>query len=145
MYNKREFHKHMNHHFVGKCKGFGEHPLKKAWKEHHSRSSFHNPPANVQELDDKYELHLYAPGYEKSDFLIALIDQNLSISVDKKQVDKGNWRRQEYIQRGFVRQFELNEKVEKSSIGAKYENGVLIISLPKGVGFETERQEIEIA
>ena len=143
MYNKREFHKHWNQHHSDKCRNIGEHPLKKVWKDHH-RSSFNNPPANVQELDDKYELHLYAPGFEKSDFLIALIDQNLSISVEKIKEAQQNWKRQEYIPKGFVRQFELNEKIERSSIAAKYENGVLIISLPKGVGFETERQEIEI-
>ncbi|HEB61590.1 MAG TPA: Hsp20/alpha crystallin family protein [Bacteroidetes bacterium] len=144
MYNKREFHKHWNNFNAQKFRGFGEHPLNKIWKAH-SGTSFNNPPANVKELDDKYELHLYVPGYKKSDFLITLIDQNLSISVDKKNEEKANWRRQEYIPGDFVRQFELNDKVEKSSIGAKYENGVLIISLPKGVGFETERQEIKIA
>lgn len=145
MYNKREFHKHFGPHFGNKCKGgFGDHPFKNAWKEH-VRPSFNNPPANVKELDDKYELHLYAPGFEKSDFLIALIDKNLSISVDNKKDDQSNWKRQEYIPRGFVRQFELNEKIEKTSIKAQYENGVMIISLPKGAGFETERQEIEIS
>ena len=98
----------------------------------------------MRELDDKYELYLYAPGYEKSDFIIALIDDRLSISVKEKKEEAGNWRRQEFTQREFVRQFELSEKVDKSAIEAKYENGVLILNLPKLEGHETSRQEIEI-
>ncbi len=144
MYNKREFQKHWGHQNANKCRGFNDHPFKKVWKSH-MQQSLNNPPANVKELDDKYELHLYAPGYEKSDFSIALIDKNLSISVDTKNENQTNWKRQEFIPKGFTRQFELNEKIEKASINAQYKNGVLIISLPKSAGFETERQNIKIA
>lgn len=143
MYNKRAFYNHMNqnraHHF-GACHAL---PRKKAWKSNFV-PSFNYPPANVRELDDKYELYLFAPGYEKSDFIIALIDNRLSISVKDKAVDDANWRRQEFKQRDFVRQFELSEKVNKETIVAKYENGVLILSIPKLEEFETSRQEIEI-
>lgn len=107
-------------------------------------SAFNHPPANVRELDDKYELYLFAPGYEKSDFIIALIDNRLSISVKEKEEVDQNWRRKEYSQGEFVRQFELSEKVNKEDIIAKYENGVLILSLPKLEEFETSRQEIKV-
>jgi len=144
MCNRTAFHKHWNHHQADKFRRYGEHPGRKTRKENF-RAGFSTPPANVRELDEKYELHLFAPGFVKKDFLIALIDQNLSISVDDKKEDQGTWRRQEYVPKGFVRQFELNEKIDKSAIEAKYENGVLIVSLPKLEGFETERQEVEVA
>ena len=146
MCKTRAFHKHWNQHHSNKFENYGGHQRRKRkqWKENF-KASFNTPPANVLELDDKYELYLFAPGYEKSDFLIALIDQTLSISVERKQEEDKTWKRQEYIQKGFVRQFELNDKIDKSAIEAKYENGVLILSLPKLEGFETDRQEILVA
>lgn len=143
MYNKRAIYKQMAQHRSDNFSSCGGHRRKKAWKEKFA-ASFNTPPANVRELDDKYELHLFAPGLEKSDFIIALIDHVLSITVKEKTDDNGNWKRLEYSLNGFVRQFELSEKVDKTAIEAKYEKGVLIVSLAKLEGFETTRQEIEI-
>ncbi len=143
MYNKRGFNNKCYSN-ANRFQQYGEHPLKKAWKEH-QRASFSTPPANVKELDESYELHLFAPGFEKHDFVIALTDNHLSITVDKKEeASAGNWKRQEYTPKGFVRQFELNDKIDKSAIKGRYENGVLIVNLPKLEGFETSRHEIEI-
>ncbi len=144
MCNRNAFYKEWKHHPGAKYGRRGHHPGKKFWKEK-LKSAFNYPPINVKELDDKYVLHVYAPGLEKSDFLIATIDNTLSISVEQKEADQTKWKRQEYFFKGFKRQFELNEKVDKFDISATYEKGVLIISLPKLEGFETARQEIQIA
>ena len=143
MCNRREFYKHLSHNQADKFKRHSGSHRRHAWKENF-KAAFNNPPANVLELDDKYELHLFAPGYVKSDFLIAVLDQALSISVKDKVEEEANWKRKEYSPKGFLRQFELNEKIDKSTILAKYENGVLILNLPKLEGFETARQEIEV-
>ena len=129
---------------AGKYRNHGGYARKKAWKEH-MMAELNTPPVNIQEKDDKYELHLFAPGYEKGDFLIALIDNDLSISTETKKDDKENWKRKEYTPTAFARQFALNEKINKEAIEAKYENGVLIVTLPKLEGFETDRQEIEVS
>ncbi len=143
MCNRIAFQKHWNHPHANKFRRHGWNQRKRAWRENFS-ASFTAPPANVRELDDKFELSLFAPGFEKSDFLIALMDQTLSISVKDKEEEKESWKRQEYMPKGFVRQFELNEKIDKAAISAEYLNGVLILSLPKLEGFETERQEITV-
>jgi HSP20 family protein len=104
-----------------------------------------NPPANVREIDDAFELQLVAPGYEKKDFTIAIIDNKISISVSKEDGKlEENWKRQEYIPGDFLREFVLNEKVDKSAITAKYDKGILSTKLPKLEGFETSREKIEI-
>lgn len=144
MYNKQGFNRHCNSHHSGTYRNFGETIKRGDWKANFM-GGFNYPSANVRELDDNYELHLYAPGYEKSDFVIAMIDTNLSITVSKKDMEPDeNWKRMEYIPGEFVRQFQLNEKIDKSAIKAKYENGVLIIKLPKLEGFETSREEIKV-
>lgn len=143
MYNKRTFIKHCNHQHNEHFNGHFEHPFKRTWQER-ERMGAKYPPANVREMDDKYELHLFAPGYEKKDFVIALIDQNISISMKDKIADDSDWKRQEYVPGGFSRQFELNEKVDRTAVEATYTKGVLIISLPKLEGFETSREKIEV-
>ena len=136
MCHNRAFHKNWKNHPSAKFRGHQGHPMKKFWKERFN-AAFNYPPANVQELDDKYILYLYASGYEKSDFLIATIDNTLTISVEKKQsIASIDWRRQEFSPHSFERRFELNEKIDISAISAKYENGVLIVTLPKLEGFE---------
>lgn len=144
MCNRKVFKKRWSNHRTDKFRPQGGPARRMAWEESF-KFGFNTPPANVLELDDQFELHLFAPEYEKSDFLIALIDQTLSISVkDKEDEEQRNWKRQEYRPNGFVRQFDLNERIDKAAIEAKYDKGVLRINLPKLEGFETKRQEIEV-
>jgi len=143
MCNRRAFYKNRNHHQSSKFENHRGHRGRKFWKEKF-KATFNQPPANVQELDDQYVLFLYAPGLEKKDFLIATLDDTLSISVEKQSGEDIKWKREEYAPGGFKRQFELNEKIDKTAIKAKYEQGVLIITLPKLEGFETNRQDIEV-
>ena len=144
MCNRQAYQKHWNQHKAGHFHGFGGHRGRGAWKEHFM-AKFNQPPANVQEKDDKYELQIFAPGFVKSDFVIALTDDNLSVSVEQKEQEQGNWKRKEYSPSGFTRQFALNDIIDKGAIEAKYEQGVLIVTLPKLDGFETDRQEINVA
>ena len=146
MYSKRAIHKRSHHHSDhqamcrggGRGRGRGRRSLKEKFA-----NVFSIPPANVRENDDSYELHIFAPGFEKKDFIIAVIDQQLSISV-KDKMEEESWKRQEFVQKGFVRTFELNEAIDTAAIVAKYENGVLMLNLPKLEGFETNRQDIEV-
>lgn len=128
---------------------WGQHPAhhyaKKA-RRHRRRAAFWNtPPVNVQELDDRYELWLFAAGYQKEDFEVKLRDHTLVIRVANKEeeiVESRNWRRREFHARGFERYFDLNEKIDTAGIAAKYEEGILKVILPKLEGMETQRQEV---
>lgn len=151
MHNRKAYYNNACQSNAHRFRTHNEHPMKKMWKAKMNakmnakfNSQFNQPPVNVRETDNSYELYLFAPGYEKSDFVISLTDQVLTISVADKQKEEGNWKRQEFTPNGFSRQFELNEKTDKAAIAATYKNGVLILSLPKLEGFETSRHEIEI-
>ena len=105
------------------------------------------PPANVEELDNRYEIRIFAAGYEKSDFQVGLQDNDLLISVKKSYSEEEqatNERRRGFIPGNFERHFQLNEKIDKNGISAKYEAGILTVALPKREGFETIRQDIDI-
>jgi HSP20 family protein len=105
------------------------------------------PPVNVEEFDDRYEIKLYAAGYAKSDFKVNLKDDTLTIAVERPENEWTDWANldwQKFTPGGFERRFKLNEKIDKASITAKYEEGVLTVTLQKLPGFETSRQDIEV-
>lgn len=103
------------------------------------------PAVNVEESSDKYELSVYAAGYEKSNFSLALEDDILTVSASVSQEEPGadrNWRRREYTPRAFSRRFELNDKVNQEAITAAYNDGVLLITLPKKEDAQSSKHEI---
>ena len=137
------------------CTSYHSHGGKQHWKRHAKRrwknrfgANWGYPPVNVEELDDKYEIQVYAAGYQKNDFSLSLQDKILVVSARKAETEEEegkSWRRKEYTPGRFERHFELNSKIDVEAISAKYENGVLTVTLPKLSGFETKRQEIEIS
>jgi len=140
MCSKRGYRNHWNQHPLS---SYHRYSRKKAWKENF-KAALNSPPANVKEADDKYELYLFAPGFEKGDFTISVTDQTLSISVERKTEETESWKRKEFAPQSFERKFDLGEKIDVTNIAAKYENGVLILTLPKLAGFETKRQKITV-
>lgn len=92
------------------------------------------PPVNITEKTDAYHLELAAPGLEKTDFALKLEDKLLTISAEQKTVaqEEGTKSiRREFTHKGFKRSFTLDEKIDATGISAKYENGILLVSLPK--------------
>ena len=121
-----------------------KHHAKRFWKNKFAMWNY--PPINVEELDDKYEIKLYAAGYTKGDFEIDLQDNTLIVAVKKEEdtVTERHWSRYEFKPGSFERRFELNDKIDKEAITAKYQNGVLTVTLQKVTGAETVRQNIEV-
>ncbi|OWY24497.1 Hsp20/alpha crystallin family protein [Sphingobacteriales bacterium UPWRP_1] len=97
------------------------------------RSFWAAPPVNIEEKPASFEVLLYAPGFTKEDFIIEISGNEMSISLKEETSGSAtaNWVRREYRNTGFVRRFELGDKIDTANISAKYENGVLQITLPK--------------
>ena len=140
------------YHSKAYCSNRPKHHFKKQFKKmmahklgQHGKFGY-SPKVNVRELDDRYELFVYAAGYHKADFKVDLQDNTLIISATKQKAAETdtNWRRQEFRPKSFERQFELNEQVDKENITAKYEDGILKITLVKLEGFETFRRAVDI-
>ena len=140
-YHQKNFESKYGHWLAGNAERRAKHKRRRGGRFY--------PPVNIQELDDRYELFLFAPGLTKEDFQIALKDNLLTIKVDHKEeeiLEEGAyWKRKEFSSRGFQRQFELNQKIDLDSIKAKYENGILRLTLSKLEGEETNRKDIFVA
>lgn len=108
---------------------------------------FASVPVNANETDNSFELQVIAPGLKKEDFKLNIEKNVLTISFEQKEEAKDEttkWLRKEYKFRSFKRSFTLNEKISTSGITAKYNDGILNISLPKKENTEPTAQEITV-
>ncbi|WP_341835456.1 Hsp20/alpha crystallin family protein [Chitinophaga pollutisoli] len=105
-------------------------------------------PVNISETKDGYSLEVVAPGFAKDDFKVKIDGPTLTISAEKKTESKEENEkhlRREFSFRSFSRSFTLDEKVEAAKINAKYENGVLHLTLPKKEAAQDTVKEIIVA
>ena len=90
---------------------------------------------DVRETEDSYELDIDLPGFKKEDVSVELKNGYLTIqaakSLDKDEQKNGKYIRQERYAGSMSRSFYVGEHVEPEDIRAKFENGILQISLPK--------------
>ena len=104
-------------------------------------------PVNILETDTAYEMHLMAPGLKKEDFKLNVDNGVLHISYDHKEDEaelRKKWLRKEYKLDTFRRSFTLNDKVNILDISAKYNDGVLVVTLPKREAPQPSAQEIKV-
>ncbi|MCR5055072.1 MAG: Hsp20/alpha crystallin family protein [Lachnospiraceae bacterium] len=100
----------------------------------------HTPAAimktDVRETEKGYELDIDLPGYKKEDIQAELKDGNLTISATMKQDNdekdkEGNYIRRERFYGNCSRTFYVGEDIEQGDISAKFEDGILRVSVPK--------------
>lgn len=101
----------------------------------YSSTSTTMPSVNIRETADNYEVEVAAPGMEKKDFKITLDGNLLTISSSKQQSNEetnDRYTRREFSYQAFQRSFELpKDVVDEDNINARYENGLLYLSIPK--------------
>lgn len=98
---------------------------------------------DVRETEDSYELDVDLPGFKKDEIQVDLKDGYLTIQaakgLDKDEEDKkGKYIRQERYVGSCSRSFYVGD-VEPQDISAKYEDGILKLSMPKHVKKELPR------
>jgi len=92
------------------------------------------PAVNITEQKNDYLVSLAVPGMKKEDFKIDIDGNMLTISSAKeetKEEKEKRFTRKEYNYSSFSRSFTLPDEVNREKIDAKYEDGVLKITLPR--------------
>lgn len=92
------------------------------------------PAVNITEHKDAYEVSLAVPGMKKDDFKIDVAGNMLTISSEKqdtKEEEDKKFTRKEYNYSSFSRSFTLPKEINREKINAKYDHGILKISLPR--------------
>ena len=96
----------------------------------------HEMKTDVHEHDDHYEIDIDLPGFQKDELTLNLENGYLTVGaakgLDKEQKDKkGKVIRQERYAGAMQRTFYVGEALTEEDIHAKYENGVLSLTIPK--------------
>jgi HSP20 family protein len=102
----------------------------------YSSTSTTMPSVNIKETADNFEVEMAAPGMQKSDFKISLDGNTLTISSQKEHNTENRgeqgYSRREFSYQSFQRNFLLpKDVVNENGILAKYENGLLQLTIPK--------------
>ena len=110
---------------------------------------YNTPASSVMKTDIKetatgYELDIDLPGYKKSDVQAELKDGYLTISASTTKDDSEKNKDGQYIRReryygACSRSFYVGDAVTQDDIRAKFEDGILKISVPK----KEPKQEVE--
>jgi HSP20 family protein len=108
--------------------------------------SMQRAAVNVYKTDNSYEMLVFAPGRIKENFSLGVKGNELTVSYAPPQdFPRFDWVQREYSRGGFVRTFTLDDSIDATKISAKYQDGVLHVSLPLIEGKESSNQEIPIS
>ena len=91
---------------------------------------------DVKETDSGYEVDVDLPGFKKDEIQLELNDGYLTISAEKgldkdEENEKKHYLRRERYAGGMSRSFYVGEGITEKDIHAKYEYGILKLSIPK--------------
>ncbi|WP_346858329.1 Hsp20/alpha crystallin family protein [uncultured Draconibacterium sp.] len=92
------------------------------------------PATNVFETEKDFKIEVLLPGFVKEDVNLNVHNNILTIKVDKKKEEKAveyKYAHREFGVYNFEKQYKLPKSVDTEKIEAKFENGILILNLPK--------------
>ena len=109
----------------------------------YGKHASHEMKTDVRETDSGYEVDIDLPGFKKDEINIQLDNGYLSISaakgLDKDEQDKeGKYIRKERYAGSMSRSFYVGNAITQDDIKAKYESGLLRLSVPKKAAEEIE-------
>lgn len=92
------------------------------------------PSANIIDNEKSVDIRILVPGFNKEDISITIDNQILTVSNpsdEEKPADELKYIRKEFEFEGFERRFRLGRSLNPEAITAKFENGILNISIAK--------------
>ena len=97
---------------------------------------------DVRENDGTYEVSIDLPGFKKDEITLSLENGVLSVAaakgLDKNEKDKeGKLIRQERYSGSMTRSFYVGDAITEEEVKAKFEDGVLKLTIPKKEEKET--------
>ncbi len=105
------------------------------------------PAVNVSDNEKEYNIEIAAPGMKKEDFKVNVESGVLNISAKREESEEEegkNYTRREFSYNSFSRSFTLPENANQEDIRAKYENGLLKLTLAKKVPSAPKQKEVAV-
>lgn len=104
-------------------------------------------PVDIKETPEAILVKAELPGMDKEDIKVSFSDNLLTISGERKneeREERGNYLRVERSYGTFRRSFSVDVPVKENEIKARYQDGILEVTLPKKEEFGRKEINIEI-
>ena len=102
----------------------------------------HEMKTDVRETEAGYEVDIDLPGFKKDEINVELNNGYLSISaakgLDKEEKKEGKYIRKERYAGSMSRSFYVGDAIKQEDVKAKYEDGILRLSVPKKAAEQIE-------
>ncbi len=103
---------------------------------------------NIKETDTDYELEVETPGYKKDQIKVSLENGYLTVSCYKEQKEEENGKHSRYLRKEISescqRSYYVGNDLKQDQIKAKYDNGILSLTVPKSAPKSSQSNFIEI-
>ena len=103
--------------------------------------------SEVFDDDDRVVVRLEAPGMEKQDFDLQVVDDYLLVRGEKQHAQEsseGGYHITECAYGSFERAIPLPDEVDSDSARATYKRGVLRVELPKAIQEHRRRVKVDV-
>ena len=105
-------------------------------KKYYGKNTDQVMKTDIKEKDKEYEVDIELPGYKKEDVKAELKDGYLTISAAKNvstedKKEDGKYIRKERFSGNVSRSFYVGEDMTQEDIHAKFEDGILKLTVPK--------------
>lgn len=125
--------------------------LRESWKRmrnYQQAGKFFEPDADFVEQDGKYLLKMDLPGMDKNKINIEAVENSITVSgerqTERQTTSKEGVSQFERSSGSFYRRMTLPADADVNNINAKYESGVLEVSIPKTAPDTTEKKKIQV-
>ena len=103
---------------------------------------------DIKETDTDYELEVETPGYKKDQIKVSLENGYLTVSCYKEQKEEENGKHSRYLRKEISescqRSYYVGNDLTQDQIKAKYDNGILSLTVPKSAPKSSQSNFIEI-
>ena len=90
---------------------------------------------DIKETDNDYQLSIEMPGFKKDEIKVALENGYLTVSAEKNEQQEEGGENAKYLRKecrvSCQRSYYVGDQVQEETVKAKYENGMLLLTVPK--------------
>jgi HSP20 family protein len=108
-------------------------PMLRPWFRVDDDEGFRMPLVNINESEKEFVVTVELPGVQKKDLDVSIDGEQLVVTAERSEKVESNegLLRREIRSEKFRRSFTLGQTVDRDTIKAKLENGILKVTLPK--------------
>jgi HSP20 family protein len=125
--------------------------MKPSWREDDGTTSAATewaPAVDIKEEDERFVIEADVPGVSPEEIEITMEDGVLSLAGNRRagsRTEREGYRRVERVTGRFYRRFTLPDTADAEAIEAKFNQGVLVVSIPKLAKVQPRKINVQVS